>query len=298
MYYFVGKIYQSIKATTAVSGVVGSLLAIIYGALIIKSGGTVIVIGGSLCMANSLFNIVEVGKVNFDIKKQIKALDTSLEFFVKQNDVLTENVSISKKNNEDQARENKRLQEIVTKAEKHINKLEKIQQELAKTKEDLATENQILSETSKEMQTQLAEVKILKNDLQSENDDFSATVQELRDQVDVIERLKEQSIEETKSLHDNNEQLAAQITHQTKIIADSRALIKKLAQFGDDCTTFGETLGNELDRLGGTTEDLDHLSRVFTTLGNKLEGETFDKLDTDGDSVITKKEFQEGLSKL
>ena len=93
--YFISSLYQSLKGTTALAGLVGSLLAIVIGST--STGGTVYIVGGSLCLANSLFNIIEIGKVNIDIKKQITQLSTLLTVFMEKNDELKNNETDLKK---------------------------------------------------------------------------------------------------------------------------------------------------------------------------------------------------------
>nr|QBK87946.1 MAG: uncharacterized protein LCMAC202_03070 [Marseillevirus LCMAC202] len=298
--YFISKLYQSAKTAIAVSGVTGSLLAIVYGAL--QSGGAVFIVGGSLCLANSLFNLVEIGKVNIDIKKQIKSLEASIGQFVEHNLKLEENVRAEQTNNKNHAQENNRLRTLVSKSEKHISRLETLQGELTIAKGNvqreadcLTIENKNFSNTSKELRSQLATVKRLKDQYSTENSDFAKTIQELRDQVGVIDQLKDQTIAENQVLHVNNEKLELQISRQTQIIIESKSLIQNLAQFGDRYTAFAETLDGDLVRLDNTSTDLDETSRVLQKLVEQLKNETFDKLDINNDGVITRQEFHDRL---
>ena len=103
--YFISRMYQTIKGLIAMTGVTGSVLAIVYGSM--ASGGTVFVVGGVLCMANSLFNIIEIGKVTVDIRKQIHTLETTIDGFLRD----------GKANNEAHAKENRKLRELLDKSE-------------------------------------------------------------------------------------------------------------------------------------------------------------------------------------
>src|SRR5437016_6035626 len=120
--YFLSRVYQSIKFLTALSGTGGAIVAIVYGAL--WSGGTVFIVGGSFCLANSVFNIVEIGKVNFDIRKQIGELTTSLGYFTRQNMELHTNIDSLSKLRDQFTTQNTKLQKTLQLSADRIKQLE------------------------------------------------------------------------------------------------------------------------------------------------------------------------------
>src|SRR5579871_4724701 len=136
--YFLSKFYQSIKFLAALSGTAGSIVAIVYG--VILSGGTVFIVGGSLCLANSLFNIVEIGKVNFDIRKQIDELKTSLGFFSRQNRDLHANIESLNKIRDQFLDQNQQLQKTLDASSERIKSLESLKDEYDIENKNLATQ--------------------------------------------------------------------------------------------------------------------------------------------------------------
>jgi len=287
--YFIGKIYQSVKAVVALAGVSGSLIAIIVG--VVSSGGVIFIVGGSLCLANSLFNIIEIGKVNFDIKKQIKNLEDSIKDFVAQSNRLEHNIDA-------QARENSRLKNLVNKSEQHIEKLEDIQSQILATKDTLQKEVTGLHAENQNLSSALNRLHGYYDQYAAENKQLHNTVEDLQLQVNILDKIKEDMVTENDSLHNNNEQLKTQITKQVEIIKESKNLIQNLAQFGDRYTAFEDTLGNDLIRLETTSNDLDDTAGVLRKLVDKLKNETFNKLDLNNDGIITREEFYAGLDDL
>lgn len=279
--YFIEKGFQFIKTTVATLGIGGSLIAIIAGAV---GGESIFIIGGSLCMANSIFNIIEIGKVNLDIKKQIENLEDSIDLFIEENQKY-------KQNNTVYAQENIKLKETITESKENIVHLEKIQHEITKTKKNLEKRVLELHGENKELHDNVEKLRRLSQDYISENNNLKENTKQLKLRVKEIENLRDE-------LKDNNDQMELQIAKQAEIIKESKKLIQNLAQFGDSYTAFQKTLSNDLDILSGTSVDLDDTAVVLRKLVEKLQDETFEKFDVDGDGVITKQEFQQGLSSL
>lgn len=272
MYYYISKIYISLKATTAFAGIIGSLLAIIYG--VIQTGGTVFIIGGSLCLVNSVFNVIEVGKVNLDIKRQIAELEKSIGKFIAQTDRLQELAVINERNAGYYRAENHKLKKLVEKSELQIVKMEDIQNGL---KDQLTAMNKN-AEKFEELKIQYS----------VEIDNLRNTICELEVQVHSLEEL-------TVDYRQENLKFAEQVKHQQQIIIDSRELIKNLAQFGDTYSHFAETLNGEIHNLNETGLDLAQTSNLLKRLVDKLKGEKFSEFDLNKDGVITQEEFESEL---
>lgn len=293
--YFFTKIYQSLKAIISLTGASGSIVAIVYGVLQLQTGGTPFIIGGSLCLANSLFNIVELAKVNFDIKKQIKELENNISHFVNENTKLAESNVKIRENIDAQTSENNRLQSLVKKSEMHISKLENFQKQILKTKNCIENEAAKLQNENVQLKELTHQLEELKDDYKIENDQLYQTINDLRNQVVSIESLKDSISSENNKLQDNNKELMSQLEKQQQIIIESKKLIQNLATFGDQFTNFHTALGNDIDSLNNTNQDLDNTSTVLKNLVDKLKDQEFDKLDKNNDGVITLEEFEEGL---
>jgi len=238
--YFISKIYQSTKTLTAVSGTIGSLMAICAGS--ISSGGTIYIIGGSLCLANSLFNLIEVGKVNLDIKKQIDILNIAVN-----------NLSES---SQTFIIENKKLQEIIKQAYNQITLLENVRIQLESSNDNLkekieyfTIENEKLSDSLKDLNNQIKVIEELKNNFSEENAQF-----------------KKQIIEQ------NN------IIIQSKLLIQQLAKFgDEYTNFSNTINNTVTNLENTNDSLGTTLNILEKLvndlkKRTFQELDNNADG--------------------------
>lgn len=158
--YVKSNIYKVVKAASAITGTGGSVLAIIYGALL--SGGLPFIIGGSLCLANSIFNLVEFIKVNPDICDEIKRLDEKLRSSTKLNGKFRREVS--------------ELRKLFYQSTRDIDELRHIQQNLltinSSLKMDLThfkTATAELEKTVSQLEEKVAILEGLNNDLTTEN---------------------------------------------------------------------------------------------------------------------------------
>lgn len=269
--YFTTKLYQSIKGTTATLGTVGAVLAICFGA---TGGGTVYIVGGSLCLANSIFNLIEFGKVNIDIKKQLKTLDLALQNF--QNKIITLNSSV-----ESFLAETTHLKKLLENANAQIQYMDEIRKDLVDANK--VTKSQLVT-------------------FQSENTKLKTTMKDIQEQFQKVQAVYQEQVKENEELHKNNtvykkqlEQQTEQIKQQEEIILQSKALIQNLAKFGDKYTQFAETINNNLLQ---TNDDLADTSQVLRDLVEKLRNQTFEKLDSNNDGVVTNVEFNEAIGNL
>lgn len=264
--YFTTKIYQSIKGTVATAGTVGSILAICFGA-VAASGGTIYIVGGSLCLANAIFNLIELGKVNIDIKKQLKELDNVIKSYTAQN-------MIQSNNNLTLMHQITRLKSSLEDSAKQVEYMDDIRRDLMKSKE--ITEQQLQK-------------------FRDENNVLKISIENNREQLQKLQALYEAEAKEKEILAANNAEFKEQLAQQAQIILQSKELIQNLAKFGDQYTNFAQTINTDLLATSDTLTDTSH---VLSGLVEKLKNQTFEKLDVDNDGVITSDEFNDTITKL
>lgn len=301
--YYLSKIYQGFKGFTAISGTTGSILAIVYG--ILTTGGTVFIIGGSLCLVNSIFNLIEISKVNLDIRKQIGELKTSLRDFSRENAELHNNVKSLGKIKEDFVRENRQLQTTLDESAEQLERLETLKDDYDDINQKLAAQleeekdNLIdLRGQNEELRSSLEEMMKIRDQFASENKQLSDLLVNANVQINRIMEIKDQYQEEINQLNQNNQVLSRQMSKQAEIIEESKKLIHSLAQFGDQYSQFSSTIDTNLIKLDTTQTNLEDTTNILNSLVSKLQTQTFNQLDIDQDGTVTKEEFDIGIQRL
>lgn len=303
--YYLGKVYQSVKMATAIVGSVGSIMAIVYGATMAATGGTPIIVGGSFCLANSVFNLLEIGKVNIDIKKQIDELKQNLTRFGQQNIELEKNVQGLTDIKDQFMRQNQELQTTLESSADQLEHLQKIKEEydeinhkLSAQLEDGHDQVEKYTENNNLLGENVGKLLEFKVQFEQENAELRALLNKAHFQVVQIEALKNSYATEIEILDRSNTTLTEQITKQAKIIEESKNLIQSLAKFGDQYTQFSSTIDADISRLDTTTNNLDQTADVLHNLVDRLKSQTFSKLDTNQDGIITESEFSENIKNL
>lgn len=307
MYYFVTRIYRSLKFLFASLGLAGSTLAIIYGS--IQTGGTVYIVGGSICLANSIFNFWEVGKVSADILKQINNLKNNievfnekLEFFANKNTQLERSIIQLEEIKDSFVKKNQLLKQNLTSSLSQIDKLEKVKNKYMNLNLDLEKSIQeengqiiALNDKNKDLQSNLEKVYQVKEEFQKENEEYQLLLKKTEQQVYEVEAINRDLKNQLQSLETNNETLTRQLQEQQELINDSKQLILDLSRFGDRYNQFADTIDTNVIKLENTQDNLHTTTGVLKTLMEKLRGETFENLDQNSDQVVTEEEFNQGL---
>jgi len=302
--------WRSIKVFIASAGMVGSSIAIIYGSL--QTGGTVYIIGGSLCMDNSVFNFIETGKVINDIKEQITNLTDNITLFSEENKSLKTNVDDLTNLKIDFVEKNRELQTTIHQTVDRINKLEDLRNDYVKVnhemKENLNHEKEqvkMIGEKNLELTENLIKVDQIKEQIKKENNKLKELLFFAEEKITEIEQLKNDYVTENNKLSNNNQILSKQIQKQAEIITDSKKLIHNLAQFGDKYSQFASTIDTNLVKLDTTNEslsnnvsDLEDTASVLNKLVNSLKEQTFNQFDQNGDGKISPNEFNLGLNNI
>ena len=319
--------FKWIKMSVAgIGGVTGTYI-LING---IITGGATLIAGGVIYILLSSFAMFDSTKILQDIKKQIDILEDNIEHFKDENDRLSRNVTELEETKNGFMRENKKLSDMLKKGKQQLDELEKTkndyieQNELLKSqignlggenakfieenenlkisldklnelKENISLQNQQLQITLKESQKQLAELEKAKEEYIQENKKYQGLIKESEQQ---LSEFKDENAE-LKSIIDEQEaqlnELKEQIEKLKGLYRDTKELLAKLMTAGDMFSSFSESIGSNVDRLGETNEDLDQTSQVIKNLVDVLKDQEFDKLDLDGDGVITAEEFNKVL---
>jgi chromosome segregation ATPase len=303
--YFLSKIYQSIKMVTAIVGATGSVMAIVYGASMAATGGTPIIVGGSLCLANSVFNLLEIGKVNIDIKNQINDLKINLTQFSRQNVELENNVKGLTDLKDKFVRHNKELQITLESSADQLENLQRIKEEydevnkkLSAQLEDGQEQLQKYDENNMLLSDNVKKLLDFKLQFEKENAQLKELLNQAHFQLVQIETLKNNYVSEISNLNQTNATLALQVEKQANIIMESKNLIQSLAKFGDQYTQFSTTIDTDILRLDQTTNNLDQTADILHNLVDRLKSQTFEKLDLNQDGSVTQDEFSSGLLKI
>jgi DNA repair exonuclease SbcCD ATPase subunit len=290
---------------TAMVGATGSVMAIVYGATMAASGGTPIIVGGSLCLANSVFNLLEIGKINVDIKNQINELKLNLTQFGRQNVELEKNVQGLTDLKEKFIRQTEELQSTLDSSADQLEHLEKIKEEYDEVNkklmgqlEDGQEQLHKYDENNGLLADNVNKLLEFKTQFQQENAELRSLLNQAHFQVVQIENLKNNYANEIANLNQTNTTLGEQVNKQAKIIEESKNLIQSLAKFGDQYTQFSTTIDSDILRLDSTTSNLDHTADVLHNLVDRLKSQTFAKLDANQDGIVTEDEFSAGLLKL
>ena len=81
-----------------------------------------------------------------------------------------------------------------------------------------------------------------------------------------------------------------------KTIVDSmQELLAAVAHEGDQFQQFSEAIDTRLLEMDRQNESLEHTAEMMDRLLNQLQKEQFDKLDADGDGVVTASEFESAM---
>lgn len=285
MSYVIGKFYQSIKFIVATAGTGGSIAAIVWGSAF--SGGVIPIVGGSLCLANSLFNYIEIGKVNFDIKKQLSDLTLRLTQFSQENTRLSDNVDSLAQLRDQFIKENNTLQATLQKSAIHLDQLEKIKNEYDQVNTKLSTE---LHQENSSLGDNVAKIITLYNQ-------FAENLGQANTQLAKIEEIKASYEAQIGELKNSNAVMAKEIHEQNQLIIQSKRVIKTLAQFGDEYKSIATGLDTDLSKLDQTDANLEHTSLVLHNLVDELQNKTFDEIDTNHDGMISREEFLAAMKK-
>lgn len=310
--YFLSKVYQSIKTVTAIVGATGSVMAIVYGATMAATAGTPIIVGGSLCLANSVFNLLEIGKVNVDIKNQINELKVNLTQFSRQNVELESNVKGLTDLKDKFIRQNKELQTTLENSADQLEHLQRIKEEYDEVNKKLTAQledgqeqikeygdnNQQYGDNNAILSDNVKKLLDFKLQFEKENAELKTLLNQAHFQLVQIETLKNNYVTEISTLNQTNSTLAVQVEKQAKIIEESKNLIQSLAKFGDQYTQFSTTIDTDILRLDNTTNNLDQTAAVLHNLVDRLKSQKFEELDLNQDGAVTQEEFTNGLLKL
>lgn len=315
--FFLTDIYRYIKLTAAGLGLGSGMGAIVYGAIIKGTGGTALIVLGSLAAANSLFNFFDSSKVFADLKKGVEDLKHEVSDFKQENIELKGNISNLNQAKEKFIEENLKYADMLEENELQLEQLNKVKEDVAKANKDLQAVVEQEKKTSEiyihendRLRTSLNALEEAQQKYQTQNQKYQEMLEKTKKQLEELETAKKKYMEENQKLQENNEQNEEQINKLTgqvdklhKLYNNSRELLKNLAEAGDLFQDFSQTIGQNVVRIEGTADDLSETQeklaetlKAFETLNSKISASKFKDIDKDGDGRISKEEWQQHIN--
>lgn len=324
--HFLSSLYRNIKLTIAsLSGLAG-LGALIAGIVIGSTGGTVLIVGGSLWVVTSGFSIFDSVAAHSAIKKDVDRLEKNVDIFGKENLKLegentklagsVERLEIAK---DRYIEENKKLATSVKQSQDQVKKLsdlktqyeeanQRYEELLEKEKSqitELENQNLIYVDENSKLSASLTELQTIKNTFEVENEKYKTMLEDHKTQINALESAKNDYVAENDKLQKANEESAGQlemlknqVVKLRELYNNSRELLVNLSSAGDMFSQFGNTLGASVTEIQDTAQKLDDTQEGYDQtldqmrqLIEKLKTSTYEDLDVDGDGNITKEEF-------
>jgi len=321
--FFLSGIYRTIKLAIAGLGGISAIGALVAGIVMGGTTGTILIVGGSLWVANSAFHFFDTAVPFSILKKDLDNLRDQLKKFSDENIKLHGNVAELEKIKIDFIKENEKLIHSLEKSEVQLGKLDKLKQKYEETngkyqqlietekKEIVKLEKQniiYIKENDKLVET-LSELKILQDEINDENNRLNIAILDNQEQIKQLGRVKDDYVEENHKLqktnHDSAEQLTVlkdQVFKLKEMYKSSTLLLKNFYDAAATFNQFGETISNNITEIKDTAEELDetktdlgHELNKLKNLVENLETKTFEELDKNQDGVITKEEFDNAI---
>lgn len=203
-------------------------------------------------------NLVQCAFLIFDESQVIQQVKRQLQLMSLENKFYSEN--------------NQKLTSSLKELEDQNKKVSLINERLSVTVDDLETQNKNEEILNKKLEESL---KLLKE----QNENFKDHSEELAKKVEQLDK--------------ENAQMTAQVEKLKTLHEDSKKLLLKLMDAGDAFTSFNAIMSNNMDRLEGTSSDLQETSETMKMLIEAMEYQKFSELDTNGDGIVSKEEWQD-----
>jgi chromosome segregation ATPase len=322
--HFLSNAYRRIKLTIASASGLAGLGALIAGIAIGGTGGTVLIIGGSLWVATSGFSIFDSVAAYSAIKRDVDRLEKNVDTFSQENLKLEGNIRGIEIAKDRYVEENRKLTISVKRSQDQVKRLSDLKIEYEQANADyqglldeektqitqLENQNLVYVSENQNLSNSLNQMKGIQDRFKEENEKFKHTLEMNDTQISALESAKDEYVLENGKLQETNEKneeqldlLKNQVIKLRELYSNSRELLKNLSDAGDMFSHFGNTLGTTVVDLGDTAQDLDQTQEDYeNTLGqmknliDRLKTSTYGDLDKDGDGLVTKEEFDEFVS--
>lgn len=290
--FFVTNLYRSIKLVFSSLGVIGGGIVLVFGTL--KSGGTILIIGGSIALTSGMFGLWETAQVTSNITKRIKDLNLQINDLVNHNKIQQTNIL-------NLGQKNQKLQDSLNYLDTKLSEMKDSKHELIGFQEELMKllslePNQvgIVTDQNSQITTQIKKILSIKTRLLEENNEYQRLLEVTEDQIQDIEETLLEVKEDRDDLFANNRIINEEILKQNDIIRESKELMISLSYFGDEYQKFSSTIDTNLVTFDGTDLDLGAISEVLRNVIDHLQ--TFSQKGQE--KYITKEEFTAALEEI
>ena len=278
MFDYLSKCWRGTKLTVASTQTLASGGVLLHGVL--ASGGALSIVLGTIGLACSALLLLD-SKGDFVIARFVQRNEAALKEYRKQNsDFQRENVAL------------------------HRNV-----EQLNKTLDQSAREVASLKSLRAQYVETLAQLENALKDEQSEKDRLVEQVEALYRLREMFKRQHEQFQHDLAEANNTNARITALYADAKKADAVHRAqaerlktivdsmqeLLAAVAHEGDQFQQFSEAIDTRLLEMDRQNESLEHTAEMMDRLLNQLQKEQFDKLDADGDGVVTASEFESAM---
>lgn len=305
--YFFSRTFRSIKYGLSIAGGVACAVVIILGSL----GWSTIVIPicGGIALIPMAFIFFENTKVIRDMEnlvtqfkdetKELKETNESLkETEVKLSDEvgeLTEERKAIAEAKDQLVSENDRLEGLLGQAEINLEQMKSLANDYQKTSESLGENLKKSERNADDLKSQAEELVRIKEEYKSQNLQLKENYGKAEKQLEAITGVKDNYEIQLQELSDNNKELSetselikSELNKTQSSYEDAKAALKTLLQ----TTGVLEDLGNDMVKTEKHTEqNVGMMTKLMNMFGVTRSEELFDKLDKDGNNVLSLDEF-------
>lgn len=300
--YFLSSTYRYTKLLMALSGGICSIGVIAVG--ILTHAPTILIIGGTIWLIESVLLTLDSSKILADIKKQVNKLTTNVEHFRLENIELNDNVTKLSDLKNQFIEENKQLIKKLELTTTQLDKLNDLKQKYEKINANLNSENTNYHNLNEELTKQKEQFVI-------EIQNLKKLIDNNQKQMSELDKIKKEYSIENELLQKQNIQHAEQITKLKnqldklkQLYISSQELLKKLMDTGDIFSKVENQMTQNLGNINDIAKKLDTSNDRFDdqieklhTITNKMIDLKFEELDTDRDNYISKTEFENYFTK-
>lgn len=293
--YFLHKGWTHLKLTVAGLLTLLSGGAILYGVI---ASATFSIVYGSLGTVGGIIIFATTRKESADTQlavaqydalvkqheRQLKEVEEKLQEF----DIQNSQFSVENQNLKENA---KKLNATLKLSMKKLFKMEELKNEYEENASLLAKN---LKENQGQIQTLESNVDELieaKNQYVAENMQLQQSLKDAQTNLSNIEALYA-------SARSMNASRGKQLKKMKTIVESMQNVLLAVADEGDKCQSFADTIDKNLIRLDQQTQRMDHTASIMDVLLNKLKTSTFGTLDSNHDGIVTEHEFSENIERL
>lgn len=287
--YFLSSTYRNSKLLFSITGGLCAVGLIVTG--ILTHGASILIIGGSIWLVESILLSIDSSKILSDIKKQINLLDRNVKNFQAENLVLGNSISNINRIKDQFVVENNLLSDSLKISKLQLDKLNEIKinyeslidnekkniVDLTLQKDLFVIENANLKESIENGKRQIIDLEKTKNDYVFENERLKKINN--ASGLQLIQFKKQ--VDNLKDIYKISQDLVKQVVNASDVFS---GVENKMNQDLNAFTIMSEQLSNNNADFEYTLDKLHHLTTNLADL-------KFREIDTNHDEIITRDEF-------